>query len=176
MKNLNKLFIGEIFINIFLIVYALGFLLIENKIYNLSSLVFGIFLILIAVINFIKFLKKENNKYNYLDLAISIILLLLGIALFISLDILKFNISIVLILYILISLINKFPILERLKKNSNYFYLNLFNYFIMFLSPLFLLIDEDSNVKIFIMLMIYILANINFIFITKIEGVDNELR
>mgnify|MGYP001641940447 FL=1 len=46
----------------------------------------------------------------------------------------------------------------------------------MFLSPLFLLIDEDSNVKIFIMLMIYILANINFIFITKIEGVDNELR
>jgi len=46
----------------------------------------------------------------------------------------------------------------------------------MFLSPLFLLIDEDSNVKISIMLMIYILANINFIFITKIEGVDNELR
>lgn len=176
MKNFNKLLIGEIFINIFLTIYAFGFLLFENKVYNLSSLVFGIFLIIIAIVKFIKFLKKENDKYNYIDLVISIIFLLLGIALFISLDILKFNISIVLILYILISLVNKFSILERLKKDSNYFYLNLLNYFIMFISPLFLLLNESSNIKIFIMLMFYVLSNINFISISKIEGVNNEFH
>lgn len=175
MKSLNKLFMSEVFINIFLVIYALGFLLFEKKIYNLSSLVFGVFLLILAAINFIKFIKKENNKYNYLDLFISIIFLILGISLFISLEILKFNISVVLILYIFISLINKFSLLEKLKKNSNYFYLNLLNYFIMLLSPLFLLLNEDSNIKIFIMLITYILANINFIFITKIEGVNNEI-
>ena len=67
MKNFNKLLIGEIFINIFLTIYAFGFLLFENKVYNLSSLVFGIFLIIIAIVKFIKFLKKENERSGCKD-------------------------------------------------------------------------------------------------------------
>ena len=176
MKKINQSFIGEVLINLFLVIYAFGFLLFKEKTYRLSSIVFSIFLISIAILSFVKFLKKEENKYNYIDLVIFIVLFLLGISLIISLSSLIFNITVVLIIYIFISLINKFRILEKLKKNSKYFYLNLYNTFIMFLSVLFLLLDLSSNIKIFIMLIVYVLANSNFIFISKIEVNDSEFN
>ena len=46
----------------------------------------------------------------------------------------------------------------------------------MFLSVLFLLLDLSSNIKIFIMLIVYVLANTNFIFISKIEVNDSEFN
>lgn len=172
MKNLFKSFMGEMLINIFFVIYAFGILLFEKKIYGLSSLVFGVFFISVSIFKIIKFINKikkvenKKNPYEYIDLIVPVLLLILGIVLFISIDILKFNISIILIIYIVLSLVNKFSKLDKL---SDGFYLNLFNYCVMTVSPLILLLNIDINQKIFIMLLVYVLANMNFIFGIKKE-------